>query len=38
VDGNEEQRTQTRNGVSAACTPTPAPARSTTPATPVRPR
>jgi lipopolysaccharide export system protein LptA len=40
VDGNEEQRTQTRNGVSAACG-TPAPARSTTPATPatpVRPR
>jgi lipopolysaccharide transport protein LptA len=35
VDGNEEQRTQTRNGVSPACT-TPAPARSTP--TPARPR
>jgi lipopolysaccharide export system protein LptA len=33
VDGNEEQRTQTRNGVSPACT-TPAPARPTTPARP----
>jgi len=35
VDGNEEQRTQTRNGVSPACTTT-APARSTPP--PARPR
>jgi lipopolysaccharide export system protein LptA len=36
VDGNEEQRTQTRNGVSPACT-TPAPPRPAT-TTPARPR
>ncbi|PYR64649.1 MAG: LPS export ABC transporter periplasmic protein LptC [Acidobacteria bacterium] len=44
VDGNEEQRTQTRSGVSPACTTaaparsTAAPGRSTTPAPPARPR